>query len=276
MGLKLETPWGTELLLVPYDRVTAVIRQCGGPHIQRDGDDMLVREFFEADNRVPDVSRYRIDAACANVPHDTYHICDDRFIIPHCDLSEQEDISHCDISGSALVQELRRRPQIRNIVLLLESPHKKEYNGNIMWPKAPACGPTGKRIDRYLGTVLSHIQAGVIETECHVIISNPVQFQTSLHAIHQRSLQGKWKTLRDNVWRTLWYQPCIRQDFQERLDGYSPGVIINACTKSLKRHVRTYVGTLFNENGQVTPPYYEVVHPASWHAHTTPTLLSLN
>lgn len=278
MELKLEVPWQTELLLVPRCEVTAaVIGQRGSPHVQIDGGDVIVRGFFGVDNKVPDVSRYRIGAVGPCAPDEKYHISNDRYVIPHCALSE--DISHCDIFGPALEQELQQqRREVRNIVLLLESPHSEEYGESVMYPEAPARGRTGRNIDQYLGTVLSRIQGGFTEVDCHVIISNPIQFQTSLHAIHGQNLwDSKWTTLRNKVWRALWHKLSIRQDFGERLNGYNPSVIINACTGSLKDDVHTFVGTLFNENRQVAPPCYKVSHPVNWKGQApSPTCIPLN
>ena len=280
MELKLEVPWQTELLLVPRCEVTAaVIGHCGGPHVQIDGGDVIVRGFFGVDNKVPDVSRYRIGTVGACVLDDKYRISNDRYVIPHCAL--HEDISHCDIFGPALEQELQQRREVRNIVLLLESPHSEEYGESIMYPEAPARGRTGRNIDQYLGTVLSHVQGGFTEADCHVIISNPIQFQTSLYAIHEGSLSS-WRTLRNNVWKTLWCEQSIRENFRRRLTRYNPCVIINACTGrrnyagSLKRRVRTLVSEFFDESAQVAPCYYEITHPASWpRTSRTPTRIPL-
>ena len=162
-----------------------------------------------------------------------------------------------------------------------------EYkNGNITAPKKPACGKTGLNIDRCLATVLLHIQEiepGLIEPGCHVVISNPIQFQTSLHAIHGQPINKKndttWKTLRNNVWWTLWNESegQIKQCFRERLvDTYNPILIINACTgkrtprryltrthcqtrrlKDLKRNVTKFVRAVLP-----VVPLYEAYHPA--------------
>ena len=189
------------------------------------------------------------------VPHDVrYHICGNRFTIPRGNHPGQAD-SHCDIYGSALEQLLQQQ-QLGNIVLLLESPHESEFiytcygyfDRPFTRPKAPACGSTGESIDRCLGTVLEmireiHIAATpnaeeLIVPECHIIISNPIQLQTSLHAIHGQELSkkcsnGKWARLRDKVWKTLWAEEHIKACFLERLTAYNPRLIINACTGSL-------------------------------------------
>ena len=277
MALKLKIPWGDEPLQVDHtglDGVIREIRESGSPNVvQCDNGDVLVKDFFGECNRVPDVSRYHVEQEDCCVPHDgRYRICNDRYLIPHCNHTEQH-ISHCDISELSQ-QELQERG---SIVLLLESPHKSEYeNRNIARPKKPACGSTGKKIDRCLATVLLHIQeieAGLIEPSCHVVISNPIQFQTSLHAIHNNPIENvrkngehyNWKTLRDNIWRTLWDGGYIKQCFQARLRCYNPKVIINACTADQKDLVNDFVQELQTNGGlSENVSLYKVAHPASW------------
>ncbi len=233
MALKLQVPWRRAPLSVQYtglDRVIDEIRASNSPNVRIEGDDLeendvLIENFFRMNNRVPDVSRYRICNAGCCIRHDNrYRICNDRYINPHCD-----------ISGKDLKRQLQLQPEIRNIVLLLESPHKDEYQpGNINCPIAPANGNTGDNIDRWLGTVLSCIEEQqLIVPGGHVIISNPIQFQTSLHAIHGQPLEDTWEKLRNNVWWTLWDKSGrrVKQRFLARLNRkYNPSLIINACT----------------------------------------------
>lgn len=255
MVLMLDVPWNDENLPVRYERVTEEIRRYGGPNVVLEDGNVLVTDFFGERNKVPDVSRYRI-AEGNSVRHNRrYSIGNNKYLIPHCDISRQ------------LLQDLLREQQILeqqigNIVLILESPHKDEYQpGNINCPIAPANGGTGHNIDQYLATVLSRIDdQQLIAPSCHVIISNPIQFQTSLHAIHQQSLKDYWETLRDNVWRTLWGNENgqIQNCFGERLDAYNPSLIINACTDALTRHVTKFVREALPD----VPLYYETYHPA--------------
>lgn len=283
MALKLQVPWRSEPLSVQYtgtglDGVIRRIRESGSPNVVPCvNGDVLVKDFFEECNRVPDVSRYRIAEGSCVRHNDRYSIRNDKYLIPHCDISRQ------------LLQDLLREQQILeqqigNIVLILESPHKDEYQpGNINCPIAPANGDTGHNIDRYLATVLSRIDEmnegqQLIAPSSHVVISNPIQFQTSLHAIHGKSLEDTWETLRNNVWWTLWNnsEGHIKQCFRERLDTYNPSLIINACSgnftpcryrtctrsqrpnlKDRKRNVTKFVREALRN-----VPLYETYHPA--------------
>ena len=226
--------------------------QFQGEHVEQHDNYVLVKNFFEEGNIVHDVIRYRICAeGCYVHPDDgRYHICNNRYIIPCSDVP---------------VSQLQRG----NIVLLLESPHEEEYeyiDGGIGTPKKPACGSTGDNIDKCLGNVLSRIEdQQLIVPSRHVIISNPIQFQTSLHAIHRQELQGKWASLRDYVWRTLWAEPHIQRSFLKRLKKYKPCLIINACTGAFVRHNRNDPKGLVNEflDREFPKVYrYATKHPA--------------
>lgn len=266
-ALKLEIPQSTgcpRTLSVKDGRdipVNVDDEKFSGRHVRLSNNAVVVKDFFGENNKVLDVSRYRIGEEGCCVHYDgRYRICDNRYII-----------RHCDVSGQALAEQLQQRPNICNIVLLLESPHKSEYeyiDGGIGPARAPASGPTGRSIDRCLGTILSRINcinAEHIVLNCEIIISNPIQFQASLHAIHGQSLRkgnGKWGKLRNNVWRALWSEQ--RDQFLTRLRGYNPKVVINACTGDMrcrKNQPKKFVEELIREHCPAVP-LYNVYHPA--------------
>ena len=289
MALKLKVPWRTEPLPVSargtraYLKVIDKIKQSGSPYVRTVGNDVFVMNFFKDNNKVPDVIRYRIGAGC--VPHDDRcRICNGRYLIRHCDIPESR---------------LQIQQQTGSIVLLLESPHECEYEYIDKWivcfsrpftrPKAPASGRTGENIDRCLGTVLErirekHISAARLNAvdavelaapERHIIISNPIQLQTSLHAIHGEPIKGSGKTLRNNVWKTLWDEEHIKECFLARLTAYSPCLIINACTGKLTprgclnrtneltiKHGLKCLVTKYVRAELPNVPLYETDHPA--------------
>ena len=269
MALKLKVPWSTELEPLEvdlsrvceenFDTVMREIRKYGPPHVRTNEGDVIVENFFGVNNRVPDVSRYHID-------------------------NDGQPVRHFD------VPESRLQIQLGSIVLLLESPSVDEYQfGSISFPVVPANGESGEKIDRCLGTVLSdiqkefnqaglneeqlirygHIKAKLIVPYCHVIISNPIQFQTNLRSIHgQSTWDSPWNTLRNNVWKALWKEGpeedrlgYIQLCFRERLNTYRPNLIVNACTGDLKNPVKDFVR---RELPKV--PLYQAHHPAdtSW------------
>lgn len=245
--VKLQVPWSTELLDVNYgirsDDIVDVIRASGSAHVVS-GVDLLVTGYFEEVNRVSDVSRYCIvkDRHCVLRHPEDYRVSQDLFLTHHCDIK-------LPIAGQPI-------PRAGNVVFLLESPHRDEYQGsNILSPIAPANGKAGNGLDRCLAKVLSRIPCELVHGG-HLIISNPIQFQTSLYFIHRRPIEGKWKTLRDNVWRALWSQELIKEHFRARLDAYCHALVINGCTTDLKGYVNEVIGQRV--------PVYSTPHPASW------------
>lgn len=263
MALKLDITRLTVPLEVSSDRfpsldciIREMRRNADSPHVSTpNDDDVIVGNFFEDGNRVPDVSRYCILEAGHG---DRCRIREGRYLV-----------SHCDVFGQELQTQLEQQGEVRNVVLLLESPHRDEYQArNIDCPIAPANGKTGDNIDRCLGKVLGRIDEGLIVPHCHVIISNPVQFQTSLHAIHGKSPRDKggWGTLRDRVWKALWCDNTIRQGFQTRINSYRPSVIINCCTGAgagtnrLRDLVEAELRCMHLQGMRL----YRAPHPSSW------------
>lgn len=256
MALKLQVPWADKPLEVgQFEQLNHIIAQMDGghPHVETTDGDLVVVDFFGESNEVPDVSRYRIleDSHCGCVRHSSrYRIADGLYVVPHCDVSGQE------------LEEELRQAQALNIVLLLESPHRDEYqSGDVNCPIAPANGETGDNIDRCLATVLSCIKEDLIAASCHVIISNPIQFQVSLYAIHGKSpWESYWGRLKNKVWKALWNEQHIQEHFQRRLRSYNPSVIVNACTGG---KAPRGLNSLVQEKLDCWP-LYQTNHPSTW------------
>ena len=133
--------------------------------------------------------------------------------------------------------------------------------GNPKFPIAPAQGATGRNIRDFLGPSLNKSKmADIIGDNARVIIANPVQFQTSLWIIHKQKLKKDCWTgnLRDAVWKTLWNQPQIQDEFCCRLQAYKPDIVLNCCTKELREEVQSVMSKL-NLRAQM----YLGIHPSS-------------
>ena len=248
------------LLLHLHWPVDAAVEICGvsldgkpaGWHRRVDGS-LNIRSMFDVSHRVPDVDRYLV---AAEMP---------RRLVCHSS-SEVPRSRHSD---------MRPRPPstgAENIVVLLESPHKDEYDyctSGTLIPKGPAQGKTGAGISSHLSGYFNHPPQGQehIHSDSggsHVIICNPVQFQISLHAAGL-SLHGKNK---DMVWKKIWNVPLVRYNFLWRLLWYRPHIIVNACTgrssdhDSLKGVVRRF---LESKSDCFPRPchVYETAHPSS-------------
>lgn len=223
------------------------------PHVQVRTDHVEITGMFGPPNRIPDVDRYRVTVCngfyCVR-PYTTKIVaaCRNRFF--------DHPTNRRDFDGT--------------ILLLLESPHKDEYHSNnVSCPIAPAQGNTGTRICNFLGCILNapgnaHLRRN-IRNDYRVIIANPIQFQTSLWAIHRGTLERKWHTLRDATWKTLWDVPEMRQEFCCRVRSYNPQVVLNCCTSQLRGSITSF----FVHCGFTNQMYlYESSHPSVWHRGT--------
>lgn len=239
--------------------VEDVVEICGvslrgkatGGHRRVDGS-LNIRNMFDVSHRVPDVDRYRV---ADGMP---------RQLVGH-PLSE--------VPGSGHRDKWPRPPSTGadNIVVLLESPHKDEYDyggSGTLTPKGPAQGTTGGSISKHLSGYFNNPPEGqeYIRSDSrgsHVIICNPIQFQTSLHAAKLRlTSDGEAK-----VWKGIWNVTLVKENFLCRLLWYSPHIIVNACTSKgggdgLKGVVRRFLeakSACFPRPCHV----YETAHP-SW------------
>jgi hypothetical protein len=129
----------------------------------------------------------------------------------------------------------------KSIVLLLESPHRQEFNKDSRQAVAPAQhATTHGRITQIPQLLQSKpeirqflanqsVRGGV---KYPLVIANPIQWQASLGRYYARGLRGD---LRDEVWKKLWkYEESgeypLRADFLKRLKSYNPAVVVNVCT----------------------------------------------
>ncbi|BBE30556.1 hypothetical protein OSSY52_06970 [Tepiditoga spiralis] len=146
-----------------------------------------------------------------------------------------------------------------SIILLLESPHKDEYQKNNFIPIAPAQGATGRAIekfkDRNSSKTLKYLtiedllkKTNIIE-KSPILLVNPVQYQASLGSFTKKLN----KNLRNNLWKSLFNE--LKNDFISRITIYKPLLIINGCTNDLKDEVNNCINT----NKIINVP-----HPYNW------------
>jgi hypothetical protein len=228
MPIKLEIVWPTKICL-DVDVCQQIVKSLrtnlkSGYFVDVVNDLVTVKNMFGSDNRVCDVDRYNIR--------------NDRKDNTDLILQKHTNFEASKIKGN--FKDLVPNNKFKNIVLILESPHKDEYKkeDNKLIPIAPAQAnqknkDTGYAIETFFTSkILSQIEDIVIKNDSRVIITNPIQYQASLHNILgsvtiERKLRG---CLRDSVWKSLWSVKKIRLDFFSRLTSYQPYLIINACT----------------------------------------------
>lgn len=207
------------------------------PYVSISGNNVVIKGMFDKRMAVRDVHRYNVKTG----------------VVLKCPQDMHPSIKR----------------NLPTVVFLLESPHKDEYSksNDEYNPIAPAMGTiigtTGRNLDDGLGYVLSQVRSGVADGS-RIIISNPVQFQASLHMI----LQDKLNTsVRNAVWTALWQHQGrhIKNCFASRMENYNPYLVINACTggqddnNGLNKQV-----TRFLKEEKICREIYEINHPSSW------------
>lgn len=204
---------------------------------------ILKKDFFSEDYKVPNVCRYRLvktDGEYNLLPNEAKKIYSSAF----------NDIK---IDGEFLEEN-----KLPVIILILESPHKDEYDYTPnLTPKAPAQGVTGTQIcEKFEKIINNHLdELELKDTEYRILIINPIPYQTSLYYCHQK---GLIKNIRDFVWETLWENGGYKSDFINILTNIEPDVVINACTKDFKNNIdEILVGIQIGKKCQVN-------HPSSW------------
>ena len=144
-----------------------------------------------------------------------------------------------------------------NIIVLLESPHKDEYDEDFI-PIGPAIGMTGRNFYKYFCDyvlVLLNKQGLMLNRKLkyNICFVNPIQYQTSLiYLLRSKRIN---KEIRNNVWIEIFK---IREsEIRDRLNRYNPTYVINGCTSLLKGYINK-AGLLKDYD------VYGTTHPSSW------------
>ena len=232
MPIQLQVPWRRELLTVAFRGEAEAIQemraheQWTGVRVEGNCTCVTVSGFFDDTKRVPDDIRYCINGIEAQ--------------------------SVCDVVVDD--QGLQN-----GFVLVLESPHKCEYNREGKGQRS-AMGTTGDNISKYLNCVLHQIAKYCREDveECqHVILANAIQYQASLHGTHGGRYEHS--DLKNSVLPVIWSDRYIQCDFLNRLARCQPRTILNACTEPLSPWISALI-----RNHYPTTSLYEIGHPSFW------------
>ena len=138
---------------------------------------------------------------------------------------------------------LSRDSSNRRVIVILESPHIKEFEARTA--PAPALGCTGTKLRAEWNNVFGD------EFESYdLILMNAIQYQCSL------GFSPIQPEIRDYVFKSMFSDDCQRS-FQERFSRYhrDKDLVVLAATKNLKIILQQSMGDL---------PYAEVSHPSSW------------
>jgi hypothetical protein len=113
------------------------------------------------------------------------------------------------------------------IIVVLESPHIREYDRKTKTAIGPANGMTGANIRQFIGFSLGGITLPTVTSKFDLLLVNAIQYQTSLGFSPSR--------YRDLIFLDLWRMDCTRDGFNKRLENYISrycnGIIINCCTQ---------------------------------------------
>lgn len=182
-------------------------------------------QVFDATHRVDDQVAYRIEADCS--------------IVRACD-----------------------GPEIGDVVLLLESPHRDEFDGR----GGRAIGPLRNakvraKVELYLPDLLRGVQERLGRSLAGrgVRLVNAVQYQTSLQSLmidYDAKLQSGVRT---PVWRAV-FDNGGSQDMLARLDRREPLVVLSAPTSVVRRSVEREI-----EAHARRWPWLQIdSHPSNW------------
>mgnify|MGYP004520562413 FL=1 len=155
-------------------------------------------------------------------------------------------------SKPKLLKDFKTIEENKNIVLLLESPHRSEYRDIKIYDRLVPIGPAqggnltdaGGAIKAYIHEAINYVisknSLSLNNGDYNLIIINPIQFQTSLGSLYDKGLN---RNLRDKVWKNIWKiidskKYIVQEDFICRLNSYNSDLIINACTYELKKKVK--------------------------------------
>lgn len=145
----------------------------------------------------------------------------------------------------------------RKIYLILESPHKDEFQDGVGAAIGPAMGSTGRNIESYLDKSL----AGILDkqAEYHLVLVNAIQYQCSLNRDPRQ--------YRDLIFRQLWAGPA-RDCFIARMNAYwkQGDIVVNCCTRGSPKtgdELRLLVESAIKTVTHISPTYTRC-HPSSY------------
>ena len=119
------------------------------------------------------------------------------------------------------------------ICIVLESPHKDEYNPNNK-PLGPAISTTGKNIKNHfidmLNIAIKNKVVSLSDGEYPLLLVDAVSYQCS-NAKNLNKEENREK--RDSVFLSVWGKGG-KKNFLKRIEKYKPILIVNSCTGGMK------------------------------------------
>ena len=150
----------------------------------------------------------------------------------------------------------------KNILVVLESPHRFEYDSNNK-PVGLAMGKTGENFFNLFTLALQKSFLSMKNGSYNVILTNAVQYQTSC------GLNPIDRKLRDKNWLDIYDNFGGEKDFKKRIYTIKPRYTFNLCTggrnpEGLRQKVNKSLIDFKLIKGK---HFTEGNHPASWNLH---------
>lgn len=159
-----------------------------------------------------------------------------------------------------------RKKKVKQIALILESPHDKEYDKNYQ-PIRPANGPTGLRIKN---SICKYSHKWRLSKNCdyEVKLFNAVRYQCSCYhdILKPNRIRKIDKSLRDSVFDVLFSKLTIKgkNSLVYRIEKYRPKIIVNACTNGKIIALSDLVEKEIKNSSLSSIRYYSAPHPSSY------------
>lgn len=165
----------------------------------------------------------------------------------------------------------RGAPSPGAVVIVLESPHKDEFKGQVGAAIGPLRNDAVRKqvcchLPRLLRDLATKLRSPLLGKK--IVLMNAIQYQASLQSI-MRDFEGKLRSgVRTAVWKQI-YKSGGEADFLERLNSYQPHAVILATTQVVRKNVRTTL-----ERQHHAWPWAEIdYHPSVW-GRAQPSLMA--
>ncbi len=167
-----------------------------------------------------------------------------------------------DYNKEGYVYESGRKRHGKNLLVILESPHRYEYDSQGR-PLGLAMGNTGDNFFDLFPYALKNSPFTVKDGDYNVIFANGVQYQASC------GLSPLNREIRDKNWLDVYDNHGGEADFKKRIRNLNPEYIINLCTGGKKPSgLRQRINQTLDAMGyEFKEDYTEGNHPAAWKRH---------
>jgi hypothetical protein len=158
----------------------------------------------------------------------------------------------------------------RNLVVILESPHRFEYNASNQ-PLGLAMGKTGYLFFDMFENALSKSRMSIKDGHYNVILMNAVQYQTSC------GLNPINREIRDQNWLDIYDRYGGELNLKKRIYAIKPRYTINCCTGGKNPSgLRARVSQSLEKFKLIKGKHFtEGNHPASWNFNGDTTYASI-